>query len=306
MRILTEGRWRGLFAAILVAAVLLAMPTEALASPLFSLDTQSDWDDALNGIGGGTIGPVANSYPALDALYGTTYPGFEYVTTLPGLFAHDGSGVPADPGPAGPGMVMSWGDASQNVPQVGAWEYVYGQDPDLTGTLVNLTVLAPPPPPAPPIIQSVSLTLNSGVLGQPATQGWASWAWNVTAPTGPGPITQGVPYLISLDPTVMAGQSGSSTFAQSTVTATSALFDVTKVLSIQADELAAAPGPGGTAPAWVQFPSVPVTSGNQPWNYWSTLQVVNKQPPIPEPMTMLAVGMGIAGLGRYVRKRRKA
>ena len=36
----------------------------------------------------------------------------------------------------------------------------------------------------------------------------------------------------------------------------------------------------------------------------STLEVNSGQ--IPEPMTMLAVGMGIAGLGGYIRKRRRA
>ncbi len=37
----------------------------------------------------------------------------------------------------------------------------------------------------------------------------------------------------------------------------------------------------------------------------SGLQIVDATPVIPEPMTMLAVGLGVAGLGRYVRRRRR-
>ena len=295
MRISTEAKkWKALFTSALVAAVVLSLPARALATPVFSLDTAADWEAALNPTTG-TIKAVEGHYPALDKLYGEScdYTDFIYPTDpyQPELFVYPGV---AGPDPEYPdldaGLVMSWGDSSQEFPQVGAWEYTYPEDPDLTGTQVKLTILAPPPPGFgfPSIIKGVSLTLND------AAGGWASWAWNVTPSGGLGPIIEGTPTQIVIDPTSLTAQPGATTFATS-LSVGGPAFDVTQVTTIQADELAAVPGAG-----WATFQPINVAPGAKPWNYWSGLQVVA----VPEPMTMLAVGLGVASLGGYIRKRR--
>jgi hypothetical protein len=242
------------FCAVCLLALVVSPSGQALASPLFSLDTFSDWDTAV----GTTVAPVTEAYPAL-AAYGTE--GIDYVYATPQITAMDAatSGL-------SDGLLMTWGDtgADPAIPQVAAWEYTYPIDPDLTGKLLHISVH----PPSPGIL-AVSLTLNDQ-LG-----GWASWTWTVNPtliPNAPNPIT--------IDPTLMGAQAASATFLKS------AVFDVTKVVSIQADELAV-----GSA-LWNTFPSGPPTTGTQPWNYWSTLSVT------PEPTTVFLLGLGALALRR--------
>jgi hypothetical protein len=152
---------------------------------------------------------------------------------------------------------------------VAAWEYTYPIDPDLTGKTLHLNVTPPTG------ILAVSLTLND------LAGGWRSWTWNVApvlVPNFPNPIT--------IDPTLAGPQAGSATFLQSA----GPLFDVTQVVSIQVDELAVSSAMWNTT-----FPTVPVIGGTQPWNYWSTLQVV------PEPTTLSLLAVGLLSL---VRRRR--
>jgi hypothetical protein len=250
-----------LLSLLFVTAILL-LPGQALASPLFSLDSADDWDTAL---GDGRIEPVLGLYPALTEHYGTEGVDFTYVT--PELFV----ATAAESGQSDDGLVMHWGNDEVDLQQVAAWEYVYDLDPDLTGTLVNLTVMAPAG------ILSVSLTLNDSV----GAGGWASWVWSLP------PIVAGVPYSITIDPSIMLNQSGSTGFAQSVVP-----YDLTKTISIQADELSIAPGAAGAA--WTVFPPVPVVGGTTPWNYWSAMSVT------PEPATILLLGFG----GLLLRRRK--
>ena len=51
---------------------------------------------------------------------------------------------------------------------------------------------------------------------------------------------------------------------------------------------------------WPEFDEVRL--GTQ----WVDVTGLGASAPIPEPMTMLAVGLSVAGLGGYVRKRRRA
>ena len=184
--------------------------------------------------------------------------------------------------------MMTWGDTTVSGPdtqldQVAAWEYVYDVDPDLTGTTLNLTVLTPAPCFVPgACITDVSLTLTD------INTNWISWTWAVTPVGAGGPIEEGVPFLISLDPTLAALQASASTFTQS------GGYDVTKVVSIRADERAV-----GSA-FFVNFPAVPVVGGSMPWNKWGPLQVV------PEPSTALLLAFGLAGLAGMRRRHPKA
>ncbi len=230
---------------------------QAQASPLFSLDTYADWNAAV----GTTVAPVTEAYPAL-AAYGTEGINYVYVTPQITAITAATSGQPDD------GLLMSWGDtgADPSIPQVAAWEYTYPIDPDLTGKTLNLNVTPPTG------ILAVSLTLNDQFGG------WASWTWGVS-PT----LIANAPNPIVIDPMIMGAQFGSATFMKS------AAFDVTQVISIQADEMAV-----GSA-LWNTFPAGPPTAGTQPWNYWSTLSVT------PEPATICLISLGAL---RVLRKRR--
>jgi hypothetical protein len=260
---------RSLF--VLTAFFLLVSMTNA--SPIFSINTQAEWQNALNS---GQVSEVVSSYPAL-AHYGTE--GIDYVVATPTLSALNNgqSGL-------GDGLQMEWGDDENDIAQVAAWEYTYGVDPDLTGMRLRLTVT--PPASAPPVILAVSLTLTD-TLGN-----WMSWFWDVIPP-GPGPtgLPMGVTSFLGLDPTLHANQANSTSFVDGG-------FNHTIALSIIADELAIAPGPGGIN--WTNFPSAPLSTGLPVWNYWSGLSVT----PVPVPPAVWLFGSALGLLGWM--KRRKA
>jgi hypothetical protein len=250
---------------LLVAAI--GLPGQVLASPVFSLNSFAEWDAAVDPVDPNdtTVKPVTEAYPALDA-YGTEGVHYIYVTPTITAMTAGTSGEPDD------GLLMTWGDggADPDIPQVAAWEYTYPIDPDLTGKTLHLDVTPPTG------ILAVSLTLND------LSGGWRSWTWSV-APT----LLANVPNLITINPALGAGQAGSATFMESVAP----LFDVTTVVSIQADEMAL--GSGG----WSSFPAGPPTTGTMPWNYWSALQVT------PEPTTMTLSLLTLGGLS-LVRRRR--
>jgi hypothetical protein len=240
---------------------LVAMPNQAFASPLFSIDTSDDWEANL---AQGTVKPVTSNYDAAIEVYNNIY-GLDYLYTPPeiptgGLYVYEGDGIPGS-GTEDAGLVMTWGDpapADPTMPQLAAWEYVYDLDPNLIGTTLKLTVT----PPAG--IWAVSLTLNDAALG------WNTWDWVVAGSPlpiiNPGaiPLPVNVPTTITINPVIAANQSGSNVFA-------SGGFNPAIATTIQADELASGPGSG----AWATFPTVPVIGGQQPWNYWSALSVIS-------------------------------
>ena len=257
----------GVIIVAVAVAIVLSVPGRALASPFFSLETKSDWEDALNA---NRVRPVTNYYDALGAHYGTI--GDSFIQVTPELMALTAaqSGEPTD------GLMMTWGDSQNDLPQVASWEYVYDVDPDLTGTTIKLAVK----PPAG--IWSVSLTIND------TWGGWISWDWNVMGappPFIPGVLAAGVSTSITIDPNISGPQAGSTSYAIS-----GSGFDPTTVTTIQADEFAAG------AAGWSVFPAVPVVGGTQPWNYWSAIAV------IPEPTTISMLMVGVLVLFRKKRR----
>jgi hypothetical protein len=235
----------GVIIVVMVLAIFLIMPNQVLASPLFSLDTFDDWNQA-------PISPVLGDYDAANEVYRNMY-GVDYEFSPPELYVYEGDTI-TNPPLEDAGLVMVWGDISSELPQLASWEYVYPEDPDLIGTTLSITV-------TPPMgIWAVSLTLNDAALG------WNTWAWYVATPGNPLPllnpgaipISPNVATTITLDPTLAANQSGSNVFAPGG-------FNPAIAVSIQADELSA----GGFLP----FPPNPITFTPQAWNYWSNLSV---------------------------------
>jgi len=256
-----------------VACFLLVSTTDA--SPIFSINTQAEWQNALNS---GQVSEVVSSYPAL-AHYGAE--GIDYVLATPTLSALNNgqSGL-------GDGLQMEWGDDENDNGQVAAWEYTYDADPDLSGTILSLTVTPPGPLFGAPVILSVSLTLTD------TTGDWMSWFWDVLPPgLGPTGLPIGIPSLISLDPTLHANQSNSTAFTESV-----GGFDHTIAISIIADELAI--NPGGLGANWSAFPAAPLSTGAPVWNYWSTLSVTA----IPIPAAAWLFGSALVLLG-WLRRR---
>lgn len=254
---------------IVVTIGMVALYSAAFASPIFSINTQAEWQNALNS---GQVGEVTTKYAALDH-YGTE--GIDYAVATPTLSAltNAQSGL-------GDGLQMEWGDDENDIAQVAAWEYVYDVDPNLAGTILSLTVT--PPLSAPPVILSVSLTLTD------TANGWMSWFWDVIPPLpGPTGVPAGIPTIISLDPTLHANQSNSTAF-------TDGGFNHLIAMSIIADELAINPGTGGAN--WTTFPSAPISSGAPVWNYWSGLSVVV---PIPAAVWLFASALGLLGWVRH-------
>ncbi len=255
----------------LVALFLLVSMTNA--SPIFSINTQAEWQTALNS---GQVSEVVSSYPAL-AHYGTE--GIDYAVATPTLSALSN----AQSGGLGDGLQMEWGDDENDIAQVAAWEYTYDVDPDLTGMMLGLTVT--PPASAPPVILQVSLTLTD-TLGN-----WMSWFWDVIPPApGPTGLPAGVASFLGLDPTLHANQANSTSFVDGG-------FNHTIALSIIADELAINPGPGGVN--WTNFPSAPLSTGLPVWNYWSGLSVT----PVPVPPAVWLFGSALGLLGWMKRRK---
>lgn len=263
----------------------------AWSSPLISINSQADYQTAIDD---DVIRPILAPSPiygaALDSYYGALDPDWLYVAPQ---IAATSSGQVGGINPA-EGLVMSWGDDTQDHTQVAAWEYDYGVDPDLSHTLLTI-VITPPPCAGPACITDVSLSLFSTAFGG----GAASWFWTVG---GASPVQPGLPFLITIDPNVMGNQSGSAAFRQT------GIFDVTTVISIAADERSVAPGgaPGGPPnPNWTNFPTVPAVPGNIPWNYWGPLNVVHS--PEPGALGLLALGLLVvaaAHRGQVAARRR--
>ena len=252
---------------LIIATGVFAQYSTVFASPLFSLNTEADWQNALNN---GQVVAVESPYGALD-YYGTA--SVDYVQVTPSLDAMSNAESGLDDG-----LLMSWGDVNgpSDVPQVASWEYTYGVDPDLTGTMLNIGVMPPTG------LLAVSLTLTDTLGGS------RSWFWDVLPPApGPSGVPAGILTNITLDPTLLGNQANSTAFVNSG-------FDHTKAISIIADELA--PGPG----LWTTFPGGPVGTGTQPWNYWTTLSVSA----VPVPAAVWLFGSGLLGLVGVARRKK--
>ncbi len=116
-----------------------SLPTAAVASPLISvgdLPGAQSWDDA---IAAGRIQPATGLTDEEDAFYSSQVPLYNFTPNME-LFTNPAVSDGTDSFDA---LVMSWEPAPGTDLTVSAWEYVYDVDPDLTGTMIELSLLAP-------------------------------------------------------------------------------------------------------------------------------------------------------------------
>jgi hypothetical protein len=256
---------------ILIALItLLFSSTTVLGRPYFLLGSQQEWQQALDG---NNIRPMTSS-EWTDYMYGwqhnlkegQPYPDTNFLPAQLWVYAGgDGNGPDPNFDPNEPGLVMFWGD--QNTPDgnyASAWKWVYGSDPDLRNSTIQVTVTPPKLGPSGQI-NAVSVAVGGGA-GK-----WCQWWWSVGNP--PASIPWNVPTTVTIN-TAIAGVAAANPPA--TGYASTPGFNLTQAQYIAADENF----------HWnfgqVQIPPPGQPSGIGMWNWWRDLSVT-PIPPIPPP-----------------------
>ena len=234
--------------------------TETLAEPYFAIDSLQEWQTAMQT---GHIQPMTTFqwYEYMEKWMTQPVEGEPYPTSTyfmqPSLHLYEGE--PGNPDyPEGPGLVMEWGEPQPPAGQyASAWIYEYGLDPDLTNSIISITVF-PPSFGATGKITNISLGIRD-INGKVR-----SWHW-----TCPVPIPNNMPTTITIN-TAITG------LASATPNATGYFedpgFDITKVIAFIFDENAQ--WVGGPAPV-----PPPGSVDPRPWNYWQNLSVKQNQTP---------------------------
>jgi len=174
----------------------------------------------------------------------------------PELYVYPGTPCSTSPDdPCSPGLVMAWSPTGSG-PFSSAWIYRYPQDPDLSDSIITVTVH----PPCSPTISVVSLGLKD------ASGNIRGWYWNV-----PATLPCGVATPISID-TSIAAAAAATPIADSF--SNNPAFDITQVVEIIFDENCI--WLGGTVPP------PPGTTVPKAWNYWYDLTITPK-PENPNP-----------------------
>lgn len=236
--------------------------------PLFLVDAQLDWQALLD-----ADWPQANISSMTPAEWnnpewgykmswdeflqeGVPYPPTEF---LPPELEVYGGGGGGGLNPEDAGLVMKWGDES--LPDGGyasAWKYDYGLDPDLSNSIITITVTAPQFGP--------SGQINAVSLGiQDVNGNIRSWWWSCGP--APAPIPWNTPTTITIDTTRIG-------LAAATPPATGFMnnpaFNLTLSQFFIVDENFQ--WVGGQQP--VPPPGQPQPGGM--WNYWHNLLVTKK------------------------------
>jgi hypothetical protein len=253
--------------------LLLIGGTPVLGTPYFLIDSQIEWQEALGGGGGaGTVKPMDppewSDYMSQWSMFlveGEPYPSSPFIPPiLPQgeLYVYEGGGGGgADPEDAG--LVMVWGPQSPGE-YASAWKFEYGLDPDLTNTMITVTVTAPQ--------WGLTGQINNVSFGvQDVNGAIRSWQWNC----GPaGLIPWGVPTTITINPAVQnvnAATPAASGFMNNPV------FNIVQSMQFIVDENAT--WVGGPLP--VPPPGAVIPAGL--WNYWHNIVVtpkIQQKPPL--------------------------
>jgi hypothetical protein len=225
----------------------------------FMLNSLEEWMEAYNQ---GFIEPVTPDEwtDYIDGWYdpcyiseGNDYPSdTEFIS--PQLYVWE----PNEPDPCYPedaGLVMSWGDPAaytEGEDYASAWNYNYPLDPDISKSVITVTVT----PPSASNINAVSFSMTdqAGLM--------RSWWWSVPSV---------IPYDVATTVTIDASKTGiNATIPQATGYNSARGFNNRAVQSFAADE-------NGT---WFPSQAVPAPGKSLAtlWNYWYNLSVTPKTP----------------------------
>jgi len=253
---------------VLVCASLCLMLGSAGATPLFGIHTLQEWEDALED---GRIKPVTGEEFRLmvagDDQWPAEYRSAEFYTPELTVEMHEDSH-----GKEEAALVMRWGDTANPPPQgtrvAAAWDFVYPQDPDLTGTRIEFSLHTP----CPCMYYSLNIIDENG--------NYREWIWH--SDDLPGKLPPCTWSTVWVDP--VSGASNYAPEAYFEHPAGGGVFDITKIQWIRFNEN------GIWSPEFQDWTGLV-------WNAWDHVEVT------PEPGTMLLVGSGLLGL--VLRRRRK-
>jgi hypothetical protein len=246
----------------------------ASADPLFSLDTQADFQAAIDV---DIVKPQTD--PDGDPSLADHYPDGTFMVSTVTAYTDslDDWGFDDPDG----GLVMQWGTDDVEAGEVyGQFLYEYPVDPNLIGKTLKMKVF-------PPVgIISVSLSIIDGA-------GFVrSWDWNV----GAGPATAAFPLVngVSNNVSIFVAPPGLGAATDATPVSNSyfdplGLTNPANITTIGFDENG----------VWVAFTGVGPTGVPGPWNYFGRIQTV------PEPGTLVLLAIGGMGLLAYAGRRRR-
>ena len=270
---------RGVLAVVCVLGIL-AMP--AWGDPHFAIRTPWDWEMAL-----------ANNYVRMCEPYewqqymdqwrdylveGEPYPATTFVWPELYVSYETGGG-----GGGGGGLVMLWGDPGAGMtdgPYASAWKHDYQVDPDLSNSMISLSVFAPMARPNPSGIVRIT-QISFGI--QDINGNTRSWYWNV------GPGTK-VPWNVLKRFTIDCSQTGvNATTPPADSYMSHPLFNIAQSQWFIADENGLLVGGALAIPP-------PPTPHPGIWNLWHDILVMPRweykwqQPPDPAEPNDLYLG----------------
>ncbi len=237
--------------------------TPHTSSGHFLIDSQMEWQEARSS---GHVHPLVQiewmdymSHWDLHREQGDPYPTNSFMPASLYVYGGGDDGNPAnDPDPEDAGLVMAWGDGSQQTGSYSsAWEYDYLLDPDLSNSTITVTVT--------PRNNGPTGQINAVSFGIKDINGnIRSWWWSC-----PAPILHNIPTKITIDASkvgVAAATPIASGFANNPA------FNIKNSQFFLVDENF----------QWI-FGQMPVPPPGQPqfgvmWNYWHNLVVTQNLP----------------------------
>jgi len=235
------------------------LSSAAEANRFIFIDGQSPWTAALTD---GHIQPVdtAEWYDYMN--HWSTYPQTGHTYSQPNLYVYPGNPCSQDANdPTGPGLVMAW--ASSPCPVFpcfydAAWKYNYFIDPDMSNSIITVTVF----PPLPITLVSLGLKdVNGNIRG---------WYWNV-----PVTLPSGVADTVSIDTSIVAANAATPVADGFT---NNPGFDISQVVDILFSE-----DFNGTYYDYNTIPPQPGTTVKGPWNAWQDVTVTPEPNQTTEP-----------------------
>ncbi len=268
----------GVAAAVCLLCVMVAGVN---ASPFFGIHSFQDWEEALGGGGGGgsimpVDGAIFQDMVAGDDQWPEVYRErtlfFTPSDPTGGLYPIDGYEGEA-------GLVMYWQDNPDGY-SAAAWDYVYGEDPDLSGATIEFSIF----PPWPSTHFSLNLVDGNG--------NYREWVWHAPDPQNwvPGDPVAGQWNTLAINPAT--GTSSLNPVALFTHDVPGVPFDLSSINILRFDENIPPPPAG-----WPQVPPPVLPDGTWVYNLWNHVEVS------PEPGTLVLVGSGLLGL--WLKRRKK-